>query len=387
MTHHYRAIVVGGGVAGAGCMYHLAQLGLTDGLLVDQGGLANGSSGRSAAFIETQYLEDDRMRMCAFSLQVYEQLARESGLRFAQIGKLLLGFTSEDLDAFERSVSFQQSIGLDGAAVLGPEAVGKISPPLRTDDITCALWGWFDGYIDAAQLCRIYVADAEARGWTVGVSTQVRAIEVGSDPRFTLATDRGSYSCDILINASGAWAARVGALAGLEIPTAGYRRHVAVYEIAPGLDRPLPIVVVPPGNASATTLYFRHDGPDRILAGIHFEDPNGGLVDEPDVYDRSVDQAFTDELAAKVTARLKTPYELAAEGGWSGLYPLSADGDPILGEATELEGFFNVAALGGNGIQLSAAVGRITADLICKGRTDLIPEVDRYRLERFRAVA
>ena len=88
-----------------------------------------------------------------------------------------------------------------------------------------------------------------------------------------------------------------------------------------------------------------------------------------------------------MTARLKTPYELAAEGGWSGLYPLSADGDPILGEATELEGFFNVAALGGNGIQLSAAVGRITADLICKGRTDLIPEVDRYRLERFRAVA
>jgi hypothetical protein len=57
--------------------------------------------------------------MCAFSLQVYEQLARESGLRFAQIGKLLLGFTSEDLDAFERSVSFQQSIGLDGAVVLG----------------------------------------------------------------------------------------------------------------------------------------------------------------------------------------------------------------------------------------------------------------------------
>ena len=179
MTHHYRAIVIGGGVAGTGCMHQLAQLGLTDGLLIDQGGLASGSSGRSAAFVETQYLEDDRIRMCAFSLQLYQQLARENGLRFAQIGKLLLGFTSEDLAAFERSVSFQRSIGLDGAVVIGPEAVGEKSSVLRTDDIAGALWGSFDGYIDAAQLCRIYVAEAEARGWTVGVSTQVRTIEVG----------------------------------------------------------------------------------------------------------------------------------------------------------------------------------------------------------------
>jgi sarcosine oxidase, subunit beta len=53
MANHYDAIVIGGGVAGASCAYHLAQHGLTDGLLLDQGGLANGSSGRSAAFIET----------------------------------------------------------------------------------------------------------------------------------------------------------------------------------------------------------------------------------------------------------------------------------------------------------------------------------------------
>jgi sarcosine oxidase, subunit beta len=259
-------------------------------------------------------------------------------------------------------------------------------PGLRVDDLSGALWGPADGYIDAAQLCRILGAEAEGRGWTIGVSTQVRAIEAGAKPRFTLDTDRGQYSCERLVNAAGAWAAAIGAMAGIRLPVAGYRRQVAVYEVSPAFARTLPIVVVPPREAGGSTVYFRDDGDGKILAGIHSEQRADGRVGEPDAYDRRADPAFKEELAAEVSDRLVAGYTLTDAGGWSGLYPISADGEPILGEATKLEGFYNLVALGGNGIQLSGAIGRLTADLICEGHSRLLPALDRYRLERFAAV-
>jgi sarcosine oxidase, subunit beta len=169
---------------------------------------------------------------------------------------------------------------------------------------------------------------------------------------------------------------------GLDIPIAGYRRQVGVYEVSPALGAELPIVVVPPREAEAATPYFRHDGPGRMLAGVHSEECDADGAEDPDAYDRHADPTFTEDLAIKVQGRLEAGYELSAVGGWSGLYPLSPDGEPILGEAMALPGFYNAVGLGGNGIQLSAAVGRIIADLVVDGSSDLAPGLDRYRLER-----
>jgi sarcosine oxidase, subunit beta len=382
MTEHHHVIVVGGGVSGASCLYHLAERGVPDCVLLEQGGLANGSSGRSAAFIETQYLDEERIRLCAWSLDLYERFARENGLRYAQIGKLLLGYSRQEIEAFERSVAFQQAIGLSESRVLDPGEVHVRAGSLRLDGLVGALWGPRDGYTDAGQLCQIYSGLAQARGCTTLVSTRVGAIRLGQDSRFVLDTDRGSFTCDILINSCGAWASQLGALLGISIPVTGHRRQVGIYEVAapfPGL----PIVVVPPTADGSATLYFRQDGDGRILAGMHSEASGDGRAEDPESYRREADDTFKDGLAELLRGKLDPRYELRAVGGWGGLYPLTPDGELILGEVASMPGFYNAVGLGGNGIQLSAAIGQIVSELIVDGKSTLAASLDRYQLERF----
>src|SRR5262249_40739608 len=93
-----RAVVIGGGAIGTSCFYHLARRGVRDVLLVEQGSLASGSSGRSAAVVETQYLTEAKIALTAWSMTVVRRLAREHGLPFVQHGYLRLGHTPEDLE-------------------------------------------------------------------------------------------------------------------------------------------------------------------------------------------------------------------------------------------------------------------------------------------------
>jgi sarcosine oxidase, subunit beta len=381
MGEHYRVAIVGGGVSGLSCLYHLAERDVTDCLLLEQGGLASGSSGRSAAFIETQYLDQERIRLCAWSLDLYERFGRENGLRFEQIGKLLLAYTADALDAFERSIVYQRGLGRTESRILDACEVGARAGALRLDGIVAALWGPRDGYTDAAQLCEIYANAANAKGSRTLISTLVGAVRRRPSGGFLLETDRGSFTCDILINSSGAWAAHLGARLGLHIPVAGYRRQVGVYETASTLGE-TPIVVVPPSSEASWTLYFRQDGPGRLLAGLHSEQGDEP-VDDPQAYRRDGDPEFKEDVAGLLLAKLQPGVRLRTVGGWSGLYPLTPDGEMILGEVQAVPGFYNAVGLGGNGIQLSGAIGRIVSELIVDGHSSLAPSLDRYLLERF----
>ena len=71
----YELIVIGGGVAGASCLFHLAERGVTRTLLLERSHLAAGSSGRSAAFVETLYTDRDRVRWTQATARLLERLA------------------------------------------------------------------------------------------------------------------------------------------------------------------------------------------------------------------------------------------------------------------------------------------------------------------------
>jgi glycine/D-amino acid oxidase-like deaminating enzyme len=88
-----------------------------------------------------------------------------------------------------------------------------------------------------------------------------------------------------------------------------------------------------------------------------------------------------------MATRYRDAARLRVTGGWAGLYPLTPDSLPLVGEAAAVPGFHLAAGGGGVGLQTSPALGAIAADLITKGATPLLPDVAPYRLERFFATS
>jgi glycine/D-amino acid oxidase-like deaminating enzyme len=160
--------------------------------------------------------------------------------------------------------------------------------------------------------------------------------------------------------ATGAWASEL-----YDVPVQGERRTIELFEDDDVRAGDTPLVVDPVGDDD-DSLYLRGDGGRLVLAGFHSE--------------RS---GRDEELVPLLARRWRDPDALHHRSGWSGLYPLTPDRRPILGEAEP--GVHLLVGLGGNGIQLGGALGRVAADLILDGGSDLLPDPSRYALGRFAA--
>ena len=343
----YDVVVIGGGVAGTSCAYHLRRLGADRVLVLERGSLAAGSSSRSTGFVETAYREPWRVEATLRSRRIIEQLADDRGVPFVRCGKLLLG---PDREALEAALTLRRQLGAPDGAVLSPDEAAAVAPELRADGP--ALWCEGDGHTDGPLLCSLLAEDVEVRQ-----GAEVTALTITSGRVVGVATREGELRCGAVVNAAGAWARRIGAFAGVEVPVDGYRRQVAVLEAE---RTKLPIVTEE--LAGGEVLYLRGEGERHVLAGLHSETTSEQSAD-PDDYAETPDPAFEARIAELVSKRHVQGASLRLRGGWAGLYPIAAGGEPIVAE-TEVAGFFVLAGLGGNGIQLAPALGENLARFV-----------------------
>jgi glycine/D-amino acid oxidase-like deaminating enzyme len=379
-----QVVVIGGGAFGASCFYHLTARGARDVLLLEQATLGSGSTGRSAAVVETQYLAPDQVALCAWSIRVFQWLEREHALPFVHHGYLRLGHSAADVAGFRESVALQRTHGLDGARVIDPGEIARIVPALRVDDLAGALWGPSDGYVDAVRYCELLAALGRAAGGRVLQGRRATGLRLRGGRVTGVECDGEAIECDGVVNASGAWARRLGAALGLTLPVDGYRRQLVQFEPPRPLAGPVPMVIDYVPGVEAEGLYFRDDTPARIVAGLHLEvHGDWERPADPDAFRQAVDWDYTARVAEALAARYRGASEFRVTGGWSGLYPLTPDTRPIAGPTPGIAGLYQALGGGGVGVQISPAIGAMVADLVATGDTAVVPDWRVYRLDRF----
>jgi sarcosine oxidase subunit beta len=200
--------------------------------------------------------------------------------------------------------------------------------------------------------------------------------------------DGETVECETVVNAGGAWARRIGEMVGLRVPVDGYRRQIVVFEPPEPLPTPVPMVVDYVPGVEQPGLYFRDDTPRRLIAGLHWEGYAAAeRPEEPDAFRQDADWEYAARVAEALATRYRDAARLRVSRGWAGLYPLTPDSLPIVGEASGVPGFYNAVGGGGVGVQISPALGALVADLVVKGATSVLRDLGPYRLERFEATA
>jgi glycine/D-amino acid oxidase-like deaminating enzyme len=377
-------VVVGGGAFGASCFYHLCARGVRDVLLLEQATLGSGSTGRSAAVVETQYLAADQVALCAWSIRLFRRLEQEHALPFTHHGYLRLGHTGDVVAQFHASVRMQREHGLTDASVLEPGEVARIVPALRVDDIAGALWGPSDGYVDAVRYCELLTELGRASGGRVLQGRRATGVRLRNGRVTAVEVDGGAIECDTVVNAGGAWARELGRAIGLTLPVDGYRRQLVQFEPPRPLEAPVPMVIDYVPGVEAEGLYFRDDTPSRLVAGLHWEvHGDWERPENPDAFRQAVDWDYAARVGEALAARYRGAGEFRVTGGWAGLYPLTPDTRPIVGPTPGVTGLYQALGGGGVGVQISPAIGAMVADLITTGETTVGPGWEAYRLERF----
>lgn len=253
---------------------------------------------------------------------------------------------------------------------------------MEVSDLAGGLFGPSDGYVDGHVYCTVLAEWLVQRGVAVLAGTAAESHErTASGHRLT--TSKGTFESDYVVNAAGGWAGRVGELLGTPVPILPQRHQALVADLGRELHYVMPSVMDYIPASGSLGLYFRHEGPRRLVAGLHTEDILRDVVD-PDDGGRHDAQEFTEQVAERFAHRLPGLGDAGLGDVWAGIYPMSPDGQPIVGPEPACETIVTVAGAGGSGVQSSPALGAVAADWILHGEPRTLPAAAALRPGRAR---
>jgi len=354
----FEVIIVGGGIAGASLAYFLTERGVTDVLLLErepQPGYH--ATGRSAATLS----ELDVVATWRELKVLGARFLRHPPPGFAETplvvpsGVMLL-FREPEWSALRQAAPAIEQAGIRLVLLSPAEAVARV-PVLLVERFAGAALVPDDGHIDVHALLWGYLGHARRRGVEQRFGVEVRGVRVEAGRCTGVLTADGELAARWVVNAAGAWAGRVGVLAGAApIALVPHRRTIVTFA-APVDVRGWPLV-----QSDADRLYFAPESGGLLLSPMD-EEPMEPCDARPD--DEVIAQGF-----ARLAGLAPSLVPQALRRRWSGLRTFAPDRVPVAGEDPRVPGFFWLAGQGGAGIETSGALGPIAADLIVDGKTE-----------------
>jgi sarcosine oxidase, subunit beta len=364
--------IVGGGVVGASAAYHLAAAGAGRVVLFERADhLAAGSTGACAGGFRHQFSSEVNVRLSKVSVPMITRFTEEHGLPLdvRQDGYLFLVRSRALWPDYLAANELHRALGV-GAEVLTPEEAVELVPGLDPEGLVGATFGPQDGIADPSGLTQGYAALARRAGAEVQLGVEVRAVRVDGGRVLGVETDRGLVDADVVVNAAGPWAAGLAASAGVELPLEPIPRHVLVTGSFVGAPTRRTLVI-----DAETSFYFHREG-GGVLMGM------GGPNERPS-FSLAPDEAFVAEELLPTAVRVFPPLEEAAvEHSWVGLYEMTPDRHPVIGQAPGVDGFYLANGFSGHGFQHAPVVGKLLAEMIVEGEARTV-DVSSLGLERF----
>jgi glycine/D-amino acid oxidase-like deaminating enzyme len=367
-------VVVGGGVNGASIAYHLARKKAGRVVLVERMFLAAGPTGRSTAIVRRFYAMDFFSRVANRAADVFQRwgdVVGGSDPGFRQVGYVVLA-DEEAAPNLLRNARRAQQVG-SRVCVVSAAEVKRLVPHISVDDVALASYESESGYADPVATTRALAGRARDLGAAIVEHTSATEILAVGGRVAGVRTTAGEVSAPAVVNCAGVWAGRLLAPLGIDVEIRSLRHQMCFFRRPHGFDGHPAIVDTPNGT------YMRPDVGDLSICGL-------GAYDEavdPDDYNQAADATEIVRTAELVTRRLPVMAESLSRGGYSGVYDVTLDRQPVLGAIPECAGLFACFGWSGHGFKHAPVIGEVIADVVLGGRSteyDLTP----FRWTRFR---
>ncbi len=353
-------VIIGGGIVGASIAWQLAARGVRSVRVLDRAATpAAGSTGRATGGFRAQYGTDINVRLSLLSLAQLETFAHDHGVdpEYQPVGYLFMARTPQTLEILRGTLQVQHGAGYTDGHEVSPADIRRLSPLVDAEQFVGGVFAGRDGYINPRAMLNGLIQSATRAGVHFSWSTECVAIERAADRVTAVVTPNEHLGCDIVINAAGAWAAVVGALANVVVPVLPRRRHVAITAPTSVLPANTPMTV-----DADRGFHLRVRG-DRVL----LISPHDPLPSDP--YDTQVDAAWLRELHAQAVRVVPAMRNVALDlpQCWAGLYENSPDGHLLFGACEGTKNFLLANGSSGHGVMHALAIGQLMAELVCDG--------------------
>ena len=356
-------VLIGGGIVGSSIAYHLVAAGCKNVLVVErENSQGKGSTGKSMGGVRAQFSTPVNIQMSLYSIPFYASFEERLGYPcdYRSQGYLFCATNDKHMAYLRANCETQVAMGLKNVRLVAGNEIRGMFPLLHGDDIVGGSFCSTDGFVDPYSAMTGFMSWAADHGATLWRNAAVVSI-VKRDSGFEIATTREAVSTRAVVNCAGPWAAEIAQMVGIALPVEPLRRMLVPTEPFDQFPHTAPMIV-----DMSNGFHFRPESRGFLLA---WNDP-----EETPGYKSDFDPAFVEKILTRAADRVPVfeNLEVNPKRAWAGLYEMTPDHHPILGESPEVPGFFFANGFSGHGVMHAPATGKILSDLILTGKTDLI---------------
>jgi sarcosine oxidase, subunit beta len=356
--------LIGGGIVGSSIAYHLVAAGCKNIVVIErENSQGKGSTGKSMGGVRAQFSTPVNIQMSMYSIPFYASFEERLGYPcdYRPQGYLFCATAEKHLAYLRGNYEKQIALGLKNVRLVAGDEIRAMFPQLRSDDILGGAFCSTDGFVDPYSAMTGFIAWATDHGATLLKNATVTAIAGYGGRGFEITTTREAVSAATVVNCAGPWAAGIADMVGEDLPVEPLRRMLVPTEPFDQFPHTAPMIV-----DMSNGFHFRPESRGFLLA---WNDP-----EETPGYKTDFDPAFIEKILMRAADRVPVfeNLEVNPKKAWAGLYEMTPDHHPILGESPEVPGFFFANGFSGHGVMHAPATGKILSDLILTGNTDLI---------------
>ena len=365
----YNGIIIGAGVIGASCAYHLAERGYRV-LVLDRNTPGSGASGGNLGQISlSDRLDDWHMDLSLRSLEFYRDvLSREFDTEYAQSGGSAVILDDEQQGFAEKCIDKMKFYGLDSFLYKG-EDIRKGEPDIDIHSIQALLHVPAEGKLNPFLTTLAFLDKARSAGAVIMGNTPVTGFEKTGNTVTGVITPKGVFRADWIINSTGPRAAHVGRLAGVETAPLKYHKGTAF------VSEPVKPVIRGP-IVGGGFLFPEEPGavrPKRHIGFATVQTAHGSILiaqstEECETDDASVNMPSLVLVAKRFLRHYPQLNDLQIVRAWAATTTYTTDGLPVFGFSVNADNFLTAAGFKG-AFTTAPAVGEKAAEAI-EGRID-----------------
>ena len=363
-----KVVVIGGGVAGTSCAYHLAKFGWKDVVLLERDQLTSGTTWHAAGLLGQLGATSTITKLRKYSLDLYKELEKMTDLStgLKQNGAITVASNKDRMQELLRQATTAQLSDVE-VEVLDQKRIKELYPVIKNEDLVGGIYMPKDGQADPVGVTNVLAKAAKINGVQIFEKISVGKILVKNKKIYGVETNKGKIKCEYVVLASGMWSRQIGESIGVSVPLYPNEHFYIITEPMKDLPKDLPVL-----RDYNACLYLKEDA-GKMLVGI-FE-PNAkpafkktGIVPEdfsfgefPDDFDHF------EPYLEKSFHRLPMLETAGIRKFFSGPESFTPDTQYLLGETPEVKNLYTCCGFNSIGIASAGGAGRVTAEWMING--------------------
>ena len=361
----YDVVVIGAGAFGCSLAYHLGRAGQRVALM-DRVGVASQTSPRAAGLFKHVQSTATRTALAALSARNVINFERETGIPLPAVcsGSLMVASTPAHAEHLKREVGQARAWGVK-VELVDAATASRLMPMLRAEKLLAIAHVPDDLYIDEPkQLLDAYLRAAVRAGVDVLPHTSVTGIHVEHGQTRGVVTSRGETDAPVVVDAAGAWARAVGALAGAYLPVVSLRHQLYITDAIDGMEPHFPII------RFVDAAVYARPARQGIMVGAFEADPLPFDVGHREGFSMEhtpLDFSVLARSRATIEEYVPALKDATVREHRGGLFTMTADGQFIAGPVSDIRGLWVVTGCNGSGFSFSPGLGQTVSEWIVDG--------------------